>query len=402
MKKLKLLIFLLSFFFVSVVNAKELITFDKEIEYDTSTIQTIYSSSKDYIIINNNTLLKYDSNNKLLISKEIEDLTNQKIINYQDNYLLVGLNNNTLKVYLLDQYLQVINQQETSEIINKTVEFKLYEYANKIYILLTNNNTLIDNNIYEVDQELNINKNSFSSYDTKEILKSDYYLYLKNNEVENDIFNKYQASASYLDKTVLIGTNSNNEAIIKILINNETIVNKNYPEYQIFKNIEIINDRLLILTENNLLIINLNGNIEKELNIENIHSISKIGNKLLLFSNNKILSYNYDCNITTTESDYGTITIAKTSSPYEKVSFKTTVNSGYKIDNIIVTDTENNQIKVDGNSFIMPTNDIKIEVQYTTSINNPETVDYILVIIVIFIISTIVLVNNKKKVKWLE
>ena len=188
MKTIKLILILLPFFFLSTVLADSPIKYEREIPFDTENVESIYSSSKEYIVIKkDNTLYKYSINSELLVSKEILNITNQSIISFKDNYLMVGITSNTLKLYLLDNNLQVVNQVETSEIMNKDTKFKLYNYDNKIYILLTNNNTLADNNIYSIDENLTIDKQAFSSYEApilRSILKADYYLYHKNNKIE--------------------------------------------------------------------------------------------------------------------------------------------------------------------------------------------------------------------------
>jgi len=404
MKKVIVLLFLLSFSFINVVLASDF-KLNKEITYDVNNIEKTYSSSKDYIVINKNqTLYKYNSKDNVIVSKEINDITNQNIIKFDKNFLLVGISSNTLKIYLLDNNLQVRNQLETTDIVSLYTEFKLYEYENKIYILLTNNNTLVDNNIIEIDQELNINKKEFSSYEPntlKEILKSDYYLIQKNNEIIGDVVNKYNASINYLDKNILIGTNSNDQAILKII--DESELNKTYSDYKEFKNIEIINNQMYILTDHSIIIVDFNGDIVKELPVNNITEMKKLSDKIALVSlENKILFYEYECNVEVIESDFGTISVSESNKAYDKVKIDVAPNSGFELEKIIVTDKENNLIIVKNNEFIMPATDVSIEALYTAKVDNPDTVDYIFVAVCISALAMILLTKTHKKLEWLK
>ena len=85
--------------------------------------------------------------------------------------MLVGIENNVLKAYLLDENLQVIKQQETSYIIDSYVTIKLYSYEDKVYVMLLSNETLSNNNIYEISSELTITEKSLSSYDSSLLKK---------------------------------------------------------------------------------------------------------------------------------------------------------------------------------------------------------------------------------------
>ena len=404
MKKVIVLLFLLSFSFINVVLASDF-KLNKEITYDVNNIEKTYSSSKDYIVINKNqTLYKYNSKDNVIVSKEINDITNQNIIKFDKNFLLVGISSNTLKIYLLDNNLQVRNQLETTDIVSLYTEFKLYEYENKIYILLTNNNTLVDNNIIEIDQELNINKKEFSSYEPntlKEILKSDYYLIQKNNEIIGDVVNKYNASINYLDKNILIGTNSNDQAILKII--DESELNKTYSDYKEFKSIEIINNQMYILTDHSIIIVDFNGDIVKEIPVNNITEMKKLSDKIALVSlENKILFYEYECNVEVIESDFGTISVSESNKAYDKVKIDVVPNSGFELEKIIVTDKENNLIIVKNNEFIMPATDVSIEAIYTAKVDNPDTVDYIFVVVCISALAMILLTKTHKKLEWLK
>ena len=193
-KKYIFIIISLFLFFVTEVKA-EILNYTDTIDYSNkieNNVSKIVSYENGYLILSTSSssiiIYNYDNNHNFLYSKEITNLTNSSMIKYNDNYILVGISSNSLKTYLLDRNLQVTNQQETSYILDNSSILNLYNYNNKVYIMLTEESTLANNNIYEIDETLNIIENKFSSYDAtilKEILKSDYYL-IKNNDVTKD------------------------------------------------------------------------------------------------------------------------------------------------------------------------------------------------------------------------
>ena len=407
MKTIKLILILLPFFFLSTVLADSPIKYEREIPFDTENVESIYSSSKEYIVIKkDNTLYKYSINSELLVSKEILNITNQSIISFKDNYLMVGVTSNTLKLYLLDNNLQVVNQVETSEIMNKDTKFKLYNYDNKIYILLTNNNTLADNNIYSVDENLTIDKQAFSSYEAptlRSILKADYYLYHKNNEIENDLIIKLNDSVYYQTNNILVGTNTNNEAVLRIYNNeDQLILSKTYEEYYSFKAVEVINDKILVLVDNKLLTIDLEGNILDESIKENAIDLIKISDKVGVIYPNKIEFNSYILKIEVEENENGTIIIDGESKPYRKVGINIKPNSGYVVEEVIVKDSNDNIIPVENSQFTMPDSDVSVEAVYGATVTNPETIDYIIMVLVAALVTAFVLYKTHKKLNWLK
>lgn len=112
--------------------------------------------------------------------------------------------------------------------------------------------------------------------------------------------------------------------------------------------------------------------------------------------------YSYNLTISTEENLFGTINIKNSSIPYEKVEFEVLANSGYEIDNILVKDIQGNIIKVTGQSFIMPENDIILSITYKEIVTNPETIDYIIIIFPILIIVSLIMINLYRKISWLK
>lgn len=380
-------------------------------------INDITGTNTYYLLItenNNTTISKYDYQNQLLTSKEFPELYNSKIIKVDNNYFLVGNYHNTLKIYYLDESLRIINQNDSSIIISKNATINLYYYNHKIYILLTNNDLLYDNLIYEVDSSLNIISNNFSSYDStilKEILNSTYYL-LHNNEqkINNDLIHYYDSTYTNKD-TILIGTKIEENGFQKAFL---TIINKEnknltYEEYNKFLNIKLVNDKYLVLATKDdssyLLTLDYEGNIiTKEKLTAAYNKIYKVNNKIILL--NPILSdivfYNYQLNINYHKSEFSTINIPSKATANNQILLDIKTNSGYEVESINITDEQGNDIAIINNSFTMPENNVYININYQATITNPETLDLITITLIIFIVISIILIISKRKLNWLK
>lgn len=385
-----------------------ILTFDyaKEVTYN---INYLYDTKEGYLFTVNN--IVYSSNNNSIIAqKEFNNLTNIKIIAFNDQYLLVGIDNTSLKVYLIDNYLQISSSKEIP--ITDFTNLNLYSYKDKIYVLDLTNGVLNSPKIYEIDKDLNIIEENFSSYsseDLKEILKSDYYLIH-----QNDDMTYYNASTYTENNNILVGykinENSQEEAIIKILSSDgEEVTKISNPLFTRFYDIEVINNTIVTLTKdfNNsyLYFYDLEGNYLDRISINDnpyIEKINRIDNQIYLINNNIVTVYKYDCLINTEEQVYGAINVSKIATPNEPVTVDVIPNSGYKVANITVKDTKGNIIPINDNSFIMPTDDVNIKVEYTASVVNPETVDTILTVLISFIVIGIISYNIYRKFSWLR
>jgi len=152
-KKLYQIILLVVLFFtIHFVNAQEDLVFSSLNTYNIKNISNIISFEEGYIFTsydnNNTTIYKYNQNDTLKSSKQIENLKNSKIIKYNNNIMVIGITENTLKIYLLDYNLQIKKQLKTSYIVNYKTNLQLYNYNNKIYIMLIEDVILSDNNLY--------------------------------------------------------------------------------------------------------------------------------------------------------------------------------------------------------------------------------------------------------------
>ncbi len=261
-KKLHIIfIFLISLIAIKNVNAENsLLTFDHVKAYEVDNISNINSYKDGYIYsteVDDNTIVySYDNNDILKSSKQLEDFIKPSFIKINDNYLVVGLNNNTLKFYLLDTNLQIKKQLKTTYIIDNSSNISLYSYNDKIYAMLTEDGILSSNVLYEIDENLNIKEETFSSLGAEnihEILKGDYYLVRFNSNIETeDLREKYYLNSTYIEsKYILVGFNyidssdeqldSNYKAHLTILDKKgNVLVNETNNNYYSYNSVEIV------------------------------------------------------------------------------------------------------------------------------------------------------------------
>jgi hypothetical protein len=391
MKKLLAFITILSFIFITRVNAGVL-TFDKGFEIPANT--NIVEFNNNYIAVDNNVLTKYDYDFNSLQTKEFEDITESDIIVYNNQILLVANNNNFIKLFLLDSDLKVLKSKETTIYYKKP---NLYEYDSKIYLVLGDNYVLEDTNMYEIDLELNVKENSISSYGDKlkDILKSDYYAF--NNE---DITEEITATTYNKDYNVIAG-----EGFLRLLNKKGELV-KEIEFNDTINDLVILNNKIIALINENVLEISFDLEIENENNLFEVNPSSLIisGDRVIVRINNYfgILVYNFNININRVESNLGTLEVLNTAKPGTKVTFKATANSGYEIEKIIVTDEYGNEVKVLGDYFIAPSSDVTIEVKYIESVVNPETLDIIYIVAIISFITLLIYIKVSRKLNWIN
>lgn len=408
MKYLKYL-FISCFIFFICLNVKALpLTYNNTKEITTS-INYLYQDQDNYFVIKDNNLSSYHQN-KLIAEKSFANLTNLKIISYNKEYLLIGLENMSLKIYYLDSYLQVLASNELS--LTSLNNYTLYTYNNKVYLLDLINGTLNSTKIYEIDKDLVITENNLSSYSSEElisILHSDYYLIHQTGN--NNLY--YNASTSLDNNHILVGYKLNDDnskiALISILKEDGSLVSEiTNNEQTEFTKVEIINDMIITLsndeTNSYLSFYTLDGTYLDKITILNslTNQIYRINSSLYLLDNTKINIYDYKCYIKTNNEPYGSVTVNKEASPYKKVEILVKPNSGYQVSNIIVKDSKGNTIPVTDSTFTMPPYDVNIIVEYTNTIVNPETIDYITIAIISFIILSILTIYVYKKYQWLK
>lgn len=430
MKRIKFMLFGLLFLLnICLVSAKsETLDSFKNIDIEVAGVNNIIGYKDGYILTedNNGTIFySYSNDMELESTKTLEDLSKAKVINFGDCFLVVGVSSNTLKSYLLDSNLKVLKQKDTSYFIQESSEINLYSYENKIYVMLTYDENLISSSIYEIDNELEIKENKFSSYNAdnlKKILKSDYYLIHNNDKEDNGRITHYNSSTYLNDKSILVGTTSNlsydevlgmdEKAVITIFDNKGNIVSELVnDEYTSFKDVLIVKDKIVALGsksqsyENVLIIFDSTGKVLEVIMLDNTNeslSLKKLSNRVILLDENKMYSYSFDVNIYKEEDTFGSIDFNSVVSPYDIVKINVVPNSGYKVKDILVRDSQGNRISVVNNEFVMPSNDVFISVNYEELVTNPETLDIITIVVPVLFIGIIVFYRLYKKMIWLK
>lgn len=431
MKRIKCLLFLilLTIIFTNKAVANQYFTYDTD--YNTNHLITndIIAHDNGYILVNINglttTLTSNNNKNETLISKQFSDLTNTKIINYNDDYIVVGLSNNALNLYKINTNLQILSSKLTT-IVEPNVEIKLYNHDNKIYMMLLEVNQLLNNNLYELDENLNIIEKKISSYDSellKNILDSDYYLIHNNGELIEDRINYYQTSTYTEQYNILVGYQEdsllNTNAIISLYDKEGNSIWKLVNEfYNKFIDLIIINNKIVIIGEkkdltNSILIYDYDKTLISEADIskESLKPslITKVNNKVVLVYNSlldtkSLLSfYNYNSYIYSEESNFGSLKVAKTAVPSNIVSLNVSPNSGYEIRDIVIKDEQGNIVPVNNLQFKMPASDVEISVDYDPIVINPETADIAIIALIIFsFVLLFILIRSYIKYSWLK
>lgn len=392
MKRILISTILLIFLLITRVNASVL-TYDKTITVDNN-IDNIIEVNNNYITINDNQLIKYDKNFNIEATKLLEETHYSNIINFNNKILLVGNKNNFINIYLLNTDLQVENSVETTILYNKP---NLYYYDNHIYMVLGEDYILEDNNMYEIDDNLNINSNNISSYGAeliKSIMNSDYYAF--NNP---DILETITSTTYNVDYNVLSVSKDDNKYLRIIDKDNNTkeiVINNSINDLM------ILNNKIISLTDNGITIYNMDLVEEETIELSSYKYFIKLKDNILLINNNEISIYTFNINIENISNDFGTLEIAENAKPNTKVSYTITPNSGYEVENIIITDEYGNVIKTNGDSFIAPSSDVKVLAEYKESVLNPDTIDLITIIVVISVITLLIFVKIYKKYQWIK
>lgn len=406
MKKKILLLILLLFIIPIVTKAIE---YDKTID---TKIDNIISYKEGYIELIDNTLYSY-INNELISTKQFTDLNKLNIIELNNNFLIVGIKNNTIKTYLIDNKLKVLSNKETSYIITNGLPY-LYKYDNKIYTLFINDGILTTNNIYIIDENLDISETKLSNItNIKEIIKSDYYI-LNNsgNIIDNNTY--YYNKSTYLnDNSIIVGYKENEllekNAIINFIDKEGYVLwQDDNTDYYNYKDVTILENTIYVLATNNIESFIIKYDYTgKKLEQEKISNdlpicFTKVSNNLYILTENNQLIYKYNISINKDNDIYGELKINGEPIPYSTIKLEVLPNSGYQLDSYEIKDEQGNNIEVIDNSFIMPDSSITIKVNYKETVINPETVDMIFIVLAICSISLIIFTKTYKQYKWLK
>ncbi len=389
MKKVLLTAIIILLFFITRVNASVL-AYDNyyNLEYPISDIIEVNNA---YYTIYDNQISKFEKNMKYDSDKTLEDIHNAQIIKFNDNILLVGNKNNFVSIYLLNTDLQVINSVDTTILYYTPY---LYSYNNNIYMLLGEDYILEDTNMYEINYILEIKTDSISSYtNLKDIIKSDYYAF--NND---DLTKQVTATTHNTDYIVLGGTD-----FLQVLDKEGRLVKE--IESNPIVDILILNNKIVVAEERFVKQYNFDLEFEEKITSteEGFSFMTKLNDNVIIFQAPDVISfYKFNINIFKEESSFGTIEISENAAPNTKVTYTITPNSGYEVDNILITDEYGNVIKTNGEYFIAPSSDVKVLVTFKEAVINPETIDLIAVVIVVAVVTLLIFVKLYKKFKWIN
>ncbi len=389
--------------------------------YDENLNEEVISSNDCYILVD---LISYDNENYIatVIKKETSDYTLH----------LMKYNN---KKIVWDKEIKKITEDEIKyESIFLSSEMD--EYINKLYIK--------NNYIYSYSVTENDNKyiSTISKYDKEGNLVKEIVL---NNidELQNGIIIKYFVDKKDNITAYIFGLNDNNAKLYVVKydesgkelwkinallydtkLNAGTTLDMNAFTNNMFElgndNILInINDSVNYIATVNPIIINSKGEIiwkyEGNYLIKTVIS-SKDKSEIVLVGMTKnqrfrgkasdtsqsesdipygvIIKYSISYNVRIEEEGKGVVdvdTINAKSGDIIKIDAKP--DKGYRVGEIIVTDSNGNIIDVKDNKFIMPSSDVTIKVIFTnTPVENPKTgfMDLTAILLVAILLSTIV------------
>ena len=408
MKKIiKCLFLIFALFFLIKVQA-EIVTYEKTFPF--ANVKTIIAEPSFNILLQereNLTLLKTDLLGNILVSKTYVGIANANIIKQNNNYLLVGKQNNHLQIYVIDEYLRTINTIETTHIL-PTGDLHLYKDKKEIYILCINNKNLASNSVYKINEDFSWQETSFSAIDNiKEIIKKDYPL-LEENVTKKETGIALYESSTYKENTTILVGSINNKGLLTLKDDDKTIDIED-EAYTKYLYTTILNDSILVLAtngeQNALFVFDLTGEKKEEYKQEEnltTSSIIKGQQKIYITTENSVITYNYETILNKEENLYGTLTIEGKLKPYEKIKYQIEPNSGYKIKEVLLKNDQGDLLEVKEESFVLPNTNAYLSVTYEAEVENPNTADPILLIFLGIFLLLGILIKLYKKWNWLK
>ena len=402
MKK-RFLVFMgvLFFIFGTSVFAENVISFDKNLDYNR--VVSLDGFNGGYVIAQSNGVVeKYDNNNELVAQKKFSGIKVDGILCFNDKIILYGKKNNLVNIYMLDNNLRVIHNSALNVTVNDS-KINSYVYDNKAYFVLSLDGIISSDKIVSLDSSLNIALENLSDVNNlKNIVKGDYEIY--NAKVSSNT--SYLASAILNGNTFVVGYEKDGNDVkgfVKNLDTGKEIFDEDY------KNVDAlgVNGNLVVLSTNGsdskLTIIDRDSNIVDTITVNgNGSKLVKFNNKLAVILSDKVALYNYDLSISTVDSLFGSLQVIGEANAYSEVLVKAAANSGYEVTGIEVTTSNGEIIKVTDGKFIMPSDSVTVNAVYKENVENPDTVDPIFLLGIGSLIAVIVFWNLYKKYKWLS
>ena len=395
-------------------------------------------------------LTKYDPDGKILKNNKI------------NNYIIITLKNVNNNIYAL-----ALNGSNNIELLKIKDDLTLEKHLNleieitespdpilgvTIYDLLGVTSIKEDeSNIYILVEEFIVKvAKDMSNFETINPTQEDIATYFPEYEeiVLNPITNTKQYISVIENKKQLIYTGFDIEgcppksvgcindinAIIRLDENDKTLWEKEYPDYLIVYNPQVVTKYIVAVgvkkveddTQKEIIILDMNGNIVQTIvnddpfiitggnynfMVNNVdesseycpiapHSSTRTAPAIKCYKHWQKVYY-IPLNISTKVEGKGKIEVVNSARNGEEVTFKITPEEGYVLGVVKVTDANGNVLTFTSNTFTMPSSDVTIEATFIPE--NPETSDIkIIVLSVILIIGSIIGFINFKKVKWLD
>ena len=397
MKKRYLFVFIIVFFLAMPIYALE-----NSKDYSYSNVIDIVSYKDGYYVLKaTGEVIKYDKSDNVVSQKKFNDIDVNSITNYNNNYIICGTTDNLLSIYIIDENLRVVHNS-TLDIAMNGSDVNAYYYEDKLYLVISLDGIISSTKIVEIDKSFNISMKQMSDISNfKDIIKGDYYLY--NND---DINHTYLASVNIDEDYYIVGYTNVDGKIKGIIKKNTDNVIETDDEY---KNIDslVLDGKIYVLSTNDT---DSKITIYDDI-LDKIDTISLSGkafkldiyfNNLVVLFNDRLSLYQIDLSINSEDNLFGNIDLLGDRIPYENITVNVTANSGYEVSEIVVRTSSGEKIDVIDNGFVMPEDSVIVSVYYKEVVENPETVDKIVLIVFCCLILVVILRKLYVKYRWLK
>lgn len=361
---------------------------EKTFNINTSSYRSIYHQEKHYVFYkenNTNYLMILDINGNILINNP---LTTNIDINYYGENTLVKLNE---QLYLIsydytNNYKTLFYSVEENGNVNLKKTINDYEITK---IIQDKNDTAIAIGYYADDDEPYILKLDKNFNITKKI---NYIDSVNDPSIELNPEKIYKSKNSY----IFVGRTE--------ITNSQGRSNENFVILFFDSNLKY---QYALEYENDLVKENGNGSADIYIDGNNMYVASSLGcDGYTNNAGNIILKYALDSYSINTEiiNGKGTITSnVENALPGEKVIVTPVPENGYEIKKISVFTKEGQEIELNNNIFIMPSEEVFIKVEFVKIEANPNTSGTISITLIIILVLCITLTAiTHKKYNWLK
>ena len=398
--------------YITINNYNEVEKYD----YNGNKIKTIikeYNNGFSTAIIEDGNLLIYSGRNTLYKYSQEGELIFEKKIDVAENAIDIGFVNSPDAYYIGYSYYDnsynrfnfIIKTDKEGNIINRYDFNDIYSFD---FIYDNNQLAILNNGYYLTKMDTNLNiisekEIAVSDNVSKIVSIEDGYLvmtdsirntFAKLDKTGNLIWEKenlerIQDAVETSDGYIVVGYYGSSSGASPLLVKLDKDGNIIYTdEFERFENYNYyVLDKIILMNNGDYIV---QGSVAPD-------GYSGIYGSI-------ILKYGYkDYKITTNIKGKGTIDINNTAKEGETVTYSITPEEGYQFKNIKVMTQSGKVIETTDNSFIMPDEDVAIEVEFVEVLmENPKTGNIIMIItgiLLITILGTIVVLYYKKKHK---